>query len=97
MDAKPLGDEKRRKTARRSCGFAIRRQKKARPISCGFEIRLKRDCLSPAGPFSGLQIRNSYPYSGGLQIRRNRLCLFYTLSLGLIKRQSASLHPAPTN
>ena len=40
--------------------------------SCGFEIRLKRGCVSPAGPFSGLQIRNSYPYGGGLQIRRNR-------------------------
>ena len=39
---------------------------------CGFEIRLKRGCVSPAGPFSGLQIRNSYPYGGGLQIRRNR-------------------------
>ena len=39
---------------------------------CGYEIRLKRGCVSPAGPFSGLQIRNSYPYGGGLQIRRNR-------------------------
>ena len=27
---------------------------------------------SCAGPFSGLQIRNSYLYGGGLQIRRNR-------------------------
>ena len=26
---------------------------------------------SCAGPFSGLQIRNSYLYGGGLQIRRN--------------------------
>ena len=28
--------------------------------------------VSPNGPSSGLQIRNSYQYSGGLQIRRNR-------------------------
>ena len=59
-------------TRRRSCGFEIRRQKRLDLFLCGFEIRLKRDCLSPAGPFSGLQIRNSYPYGGGLQIRRNR-------------------------
>ena len=26
---------------------------------CGFEIRLKRGCVSPAGPFSGLQIRRN--------------------------------------
>ena len=54
------------------CGFEIRRQKRLDLFLCGFEIRLKRGCVSPAGPFSGLQIRNSYPYGGGLQIRRNR-------------------------
>ena len=59
-------------TRRRSCGFEIRRQKRLDLFLCGFEIRLKRGCVSPAGPFSGLQIRNSYPYGGGLQIRRNR-------------------------
>ena len=31
--------------------------------------RFFRSC---AGPFSGLQIRNSYLYGGGLQIRRNK-------------------------
>ena len=59
-------------TRRRSCGFEIRRQKRLDLFLCGFEIRLKRGCVSPAGPFSGLQIRNNYPYGGGLQIRRNR-------------------------
>ena len=41
--ASPLGVREIRKSARRSCGFEIRRQKRFDLFPCGFEIRLKRE------------------------------------------------------
>ena len=68
----PVGGRERRNPVGVPADLKSADKKRLDLFLCGFEIRLKRGCVSPAGPFSGLQIRNSYPYGGGLQIRRNR-------------------------